>query len=45
MHPLGRIGTAAEVARLIAFLLDPENDWMTGQIIGIDGGLARVRSR
>lgn len=45
MHPLGRIGTADEVARLIAFLLDPQNDWMTGQVIGIDGGLARVRAR
>ncbi|MBG83573.1 MAG: 2-deoxy-D-gluconate 3-dehydrogenase [Phycisphaerae bacterium] len=45
MHPLGRIGTAEEVARLIAFLLDPANDWMTGQIIGIDGGLSRVRAR
>ena len=45
MHPLGRIGTSDEVARLIAFLLDPENDWITGQIVGIDGGLARVRAR
>ncbi|MEQ8768020.1 MAG: SDR family oxidoreductase [Planctomycetota bacterium] len=34
-----------EVARAIAFLLDPASDWITGQIIGIDGGLAKVRSR
>ncbi len=45
MHPLGRIGMAAEVARAIAFLLDPDNDWITGQVVGLDGGLARVRSR
>lgn len=45
MHPLGRIGTPEEVARAIAFLLDPENSWTTGQVLGVDGGLARVRGR
>ncbi|MEQ8850475.1 MAG: SDR family oxidoreductase [Phycisphaerales bacterium] len=45
MHPLGRIGTPAEVARAIAFLLDPANDWITGQVLGVDGGLAGVKSR
>ena len=45
MHPLGRIGSPAEIARAIAFLLDPASDWITGQVLGVDGGLARVRSR
>lgn len=45
MHPLGRIGEADEIARAIEFLLSPESSWITGQVIGIDGGLARVRGR
>ena len=45
MHALGRIGRADDVASGIAWLLDPENSWVTGQILGIDGGLGTVRSR
>ena len=45
MHPLGRIGQPDEIARAIAFLLSPANSWITGQIIGVDGGLARVKGR
>ena len=45
MHPLGRIGTPEEVAGLIAWLLDPENSWITGQVIGIDGGLADLKTK
>lgn len=45
MHALGRIGEAAEVASGIAWLLDPEQSWITGQVLGIDGGLARIRPR
>lgn len=45
MHPLGRIGEPADVATAIAWLLDPATTWVTGQIIGIDGGLSSVRSR
>ncbi len=45
MHPLGRIGEPADVASLIAWLLDPANSWITGQILGIDGGLSSVRAR
>jgi NAD(P)-dependent dehydrogenase (short-subunit alcohol dehydrogenase family) len=45
MHALKRIGTPEEISRLIAFLLDPANSWITGQVIGIDGGLAHLKAR
>ena len=44
MHALGRAGTPEHIASAIAWLLDPENDWVTGQVIGVDGGLGTVRS-
>ncbi len=43
MHALGRIGEASEVASAIEWLLDPMQAWVTGQVIGVDGGLATVR--
>lgn len=43
MHPLGRIGTADDVAAAIEWLLDPATSWVTGQVIGVDGGLSTVR--
>jgi NAD(P)-dependent dehydrogenase (short-subunit alcohol dehydrogenase family) len=45
MHPLGRIGTPDEVAAAIEWLLKPESSWITGQVIGIDGGLASLKTR
>ena len=45
MHPLGRIGSPDEIARAITFLIDPANSWITGQVLGVDGGLSRVRGR
>jgi len=45
MHPLGRIGNPDEVARVIEFLIDPSNDWITGHVFGVDGGISRVRAR
>lgn len=45
MHALGRLGEPEEIASLAAWLLDPENAWMTGQVIGMDGGLSRVLSK
>lgn len=45
MHPLGRIGSPDEVASALCWLLDREQAWVTGQVIGIDGGLGRVQAR
>lgn len=45
LHPLGRIGEPHEVASAIAWLLDPEQCWVTGQVIGVDGGLSSVQAR
>lgn len=45
MHPLGRLGEPEDVARAIAFLLDPAQDWITGQVLGVDGGLADLKAR
>ncbi len=45
MHALGRIGTADDVASAIAWLLDPQQSFVTGQVIGVDGGLSTVRPR
>jgi len=45
MHALGRLGKPQDVARAIVFLLDPANDWITGQVLAVDGGLSRVRPK
>lgn len=36
--PVGRLGTSEDVARAILFLADEKSDFITGQILGIDGG-------
>ena len=41
-HPLKKIGTPAEIAAMATFLLGPSSTFMTGQIIGMDGGLGAL---
>lgn len=45
MHALGRIGEPQDVASAIEWLLSLEQSWVTGQVLGVDGGLGSVRSR
>lgn len=45
MHPLQRLGEADDVAALAAFLLSAEAGWITGQVIGVDGGRASLRTK
>jgi NAD(P)-dependent dehydrogenase (short-subunit alcohol dehydrogenase family) len=45
MHALGRIGTPEDIARAIVFLLNPQNNWITGQVLAVDGGLSRIRPK
>lgn len=43
-HPLGRVGQSDDIANLASFLLSPVNSWITGQIIGVDGGIGSLRT-
>jgi len=38
--PLKRIGTAEDVAKVVSFLASPAADYLTGQVISVDGGMA-----
>jgi NAD(P)-dependent dehydrogenase (short-subunit alcohol dehydrogenase family) len=42
-YPLGRTGTVDDLSATGVFLLDGESDWITGQVWGVDGGMARIR--
>nr|WP_314490242.1 SDR family oxidoreductase [uncultured Chryseobacterium sp.] len=42
-HPLQRVGNAEEMAKMAEFLLSDNSSWITGQIIGIDGGMGAVK--
>lgn len=43
LHPIPRLGVAGEMAELAAFLLSAHSSWITGQIIGVDGGRSSLR--
>jgi NAD(P)-dependent dehydrogenase (short-subunit alcohol dehydrogenase family) len=38
LMPISRIGKPEDVGAMVAFLLSDEASWITGQIIGVDGG-------
>ena len=42
MHPLKRIGNGSDAASLSKFLLLNDSSWITGQIIGVDGGRSNI---
>jgi NAD(P)-dependent dehydrogenase (short-subunit alcohol dehydrogenase family) len=45
LHPLQRLGEADDVAAAAAFLLSGDSSWITGQVIGVDGGRSMLRTK
>ncbi len=45
MHALQRIGEGEDMAALAALLLSPDAGWITGQVIGVDGGRSTLRTK
>lgn len=43
-HPLKKIGHADDIAHMASFLLSDKSQWLTGQIIAIDGGLSSLKT-
>nr|WP_297782803.1 SDR family oxidoreductase [uncultured Allomuricauda sp.] len=41
-HPMKRVGNASDIANMATFLLDSDNSWITGQVIGVDGGMSSL---
>lgn len=42
-HALKRLGTAEDIAKLTEFLISQDSDWITGQIMGVDGGRSVIQ--
>jgi NAD(P)-dependent dehydrogenase (short-subunit alcohol dehydrogenase family) len=42
-HPLQRVGKVSDIAAAANFLLSEQSSWITGQTIGVDGGLSQVK--
>lgn len=42
-HPLARVGQPEDISEMAAFLLSEKSSWITGQVIGIDGGMSSVK--
>ncbi|MCC5945616.1 MAG: SDR family oxidoreductase [Bernardetiaceae bacterium] len=42
-HPLARVGKPEDIAQAAAFLLSDQSSWITGQTIGVDGGMSTLR--
>ena len=45
LHPMQRLGEAEDSAKAAAFLLSDEAGWITGQVLGVDGGRSRLRTK
>ncbi len=44
LHPLKRFGKPEDIASCAAFLLGEQSRWMTGQVLGVDGGISTLQS-
>ncbi|MEM7525528.1 MAG: SDR family oxidoreductase, partial [Pseudomonadota bacterium] len=45
LHPLPRLGEADDAAAAAAYLLSDDASWVTGQVIGVDGGRSTLRHK
>ena len=43
MHILKRIGKPSDISNIIQFLINPDNNWITGQTFTVDGGLSSTK--
>ena len=44
-HPIGRVGTAEDVAEVVSFLLSDKAAWITGAVWDVDGGVMAGRNK
>jgi NAD(P)-dependent dehydrogenase (short-subunit alcohol dehydrogenase family) len=45
LHPMQRLGEADDIAAMGALLMSPDAGWITGQVIGVDGGRSTLRTK
>jgi 3-oxoacyl-[acyl-carrier protein] reductase len=43
-HPLAKVGQPYDISRAIVYLLSDDSNWVTGQVIGVDGGLGKLKT-
>jgi NAD(P)-dependent dehydrogenase (short-subunit alcohol dehydrogenase family) len=43
-HPVGRYGDVTDIAQMAAFLLSENSSWISGQVIGVDGGISTLQT-
>ena len=42
-HPIGRFGNPSDLSEIALFLLNDKSGWITGQVIGVDGGVGSLK--
>jgi NAD(P)-dependent dehydrogenase (short-subunit alcohol dehydrogenase family) len=45
LHALSRLGTPEDIAAIAAFLISDQAGWMSGQLIAVDSGRSRLRTK
>ncbi|MFD0931351.1 SDR family NAD(P)-dependent oxidoreductase [Psychroflexus salinarum] len=41
-HPLKRVGEPSDIGKIASFLLSDDSSWITGQVLGVDGGMGSL---